>query len=83
MYTDIFSLCSEVLRSTIAQKAIDMGFEPSVVEKTILEKISTTGSGFSSLGELVEAYLGAQENSSAKSQEQGIIPHVSRTGVIV
>ncbi|XP_074530220.1 E3 ubiquitin-protein ligase XIAP [Halichoeres trimaculatus] len=61
---------NEVLSSSLAQKAIAMGLEPSAVEKTILKKISTTGVGYSSLGELVEDYLAAQENNSAKSQKQ-------------
>lgn len=45
---------NEVLQSAMAQKAIGMGVEPSVVEKTILEKISKTGSSYSSLEALVE-----------------------------
>lgn len=48
------SLCSEVLQSAMAQKAIETGLEPSVVEKTILEKINQTGSSHSSLEELME-----------------------------
>lgn len=60
---------NEVLSSTLAQRAIAMGLEPSLVEKTILEK-TRTGVGYSSLGELVEDYLGAQEDNSATSQKK-------------
>lgn len=49
MCDDVSSLCSEVLRSAMAQKAVGMGLEPSVVEKSILEKISKTGSDYSTL----------------------------------
>lgn len=45
---------NEVLQSSMAQKAIEMGLEPSVVEKAVLEKINRTGSGYSSLEALVE-----------------------------
>ncbi|TNN38104.1 E3 ubiquitin-protein ligase XIAP [Liparis tanakae] len=56
---------NEVLQSAMAQKAIEMGLEPSVVEKTILEKIDQTGSGHSSLEELVEDCL----NNSQQLEE--------------
>lgn len=38
----------------MARKAIEMGLEPSIVEKTITEKISRTGSGYSNLEALFE-----------------------------
>ncbi|KAK5865094.1 hypothetical protein PBY51_016285 [Eleginops maclovinus] len=61
----------EVLRSDMAQKAIEMGLEPSVVEKTILEKISTTSSGYSTLEALVEDCLhNTQLSDAASSQGQ-------------
>ncbi|XP_070769393.1 E3 ubiquitin-protein ligase XIAP [Enoplosus armatus] len=56
---------NEVLRSAMAQKAIGMGLEPSVVEKTTLEKISRTGSGYSSLEALIEDCL----NNTPVTQE--------------
>ncbi|XP_068442335.1 E3 ubiquitin-protein ligase XIAP [Clinocottus analis] len=58
---------NEVLQSAMAQKAIGMGLEPSVVEKTILDKISATGSGYSTVEELVEDCL-------SNSQEQDVDP---------
>ncbi|CAJ1058240.1 E3 ubiquitin-protein ligase XIAP [Xyrichtys novacula] len=61
---------TEVLNSSVAQKALLMGLEPSVVEKTILEKINRTGVAYSNLEELVEDCFNTQENNSAKSQEQ-------------
>nr|XP_043896626.1 E3 ubiquitin-protein ligase XIAP [Solea senegalensis] len=48
---------NDVLQSAIARKAIEIGMKPFVVEKTILEKISRTGSDYSSLEELVEDTL--------------------------
>lgn len=45
---------SEVLQSSMAQKAIEMGLEPSLVERTILERMRITGSGHSSVQALVE-----------------------------
>ncbi|KAL6117937.1 xiap [Pungitius sinensis] len=56
---------NEVLESVMAQKAVGMGLEPSVVEKTILEKISKTGSDYSTLEALVEDSL----NNSQKQDE--------------
>ncbi|KAM9357281.1 E3 ubiquitin-protein ligase XIAP [Symphorus nematophorus] len=60
---------NEVLRSAMAQKAIDMGLEPSVVETTILEKIGRTGSGYSSLEELVEDCINNRPRSDAAQEE--------------
>nr|XP_020485299.1 E3 ubiquitin-protein ligase XIAP [Labrus bergylta] len=62
---------NEVLHSAMAQRAIGMGLEPSVVEKVILEKISLTGLGYSSLEELLEDCNNkTQDSDPAKSQEQ-------------
>ncbi|KAM3612380.1 uncharacterized protein V6R79_007762 [Siganus canaliculatus] len=67
-----FSGCrNEVLQSSMAQKAIEWGLKPSVVEKTTLEKISRTGSGYSSLEALIEDCLNSSpQNDDAKTQEQ-------------
>lgn len=59
-----------VLRAAMAQEAMAMGIEPSVVEKSILEKISRTGVGYSSLEELMEDCQNTQESNPANSQEQ-------------
>lgn len=62
---------NEVLQSAIAQKAIGMGLEPSVVEKTILEKMSRTGSDYSTLEALMVDCLNMTPDSdAAKTQEQ-------------
>ncbi|XP_073343475.1 E3 ubiquitin-protein ligase XIAP [Pagrus major] len=62
---------NEVLRSAMAQKAIEMGLDPSVVERTTLEKIGRTGSGYSSLEALMEDCLNNTPLSdAAESQEQ-------------
>lgn len=76
MCDDVSSLCSEVLRSAMAQKAVGMGLEPSVVEKSILEKISKTGSDYSTLEELVE-------DSLNNSQEQGTVSATCHTSLMV
>ncbi|KAM9376447.1 E3 ubiquitin-protein ligase XIAP [Pholidichthys leucotaenia] len=52
---------NEVLRSAMAQKALEMGLKSSVVEKIILEKISETGSGYSRVEDLVEDCLKSPE----------------------
>lgn len=75
MSTDNSCLCVEVLQSAMAQKAIEMGLEPSVVEKIILEKISRTGSGYSSLEALMEDCLSSTpQNDPADAEEQGMVP---------
>ncbi|XP_059202015.1 E3 ubiquitin-protein ligase XIAP [Centropristis striata] len=62
---------NEVLQCAMAQQAIGMGLEPSVVEKTILEKISRTGSDYSSLEALMEDCLNrTPESANAQSQEK-------------
>ncbi|XP_027132265.1 E3 ubiquitin-protein ligase XIAP-like [Larimichthys crocea] len=62
---------NEVLRSTMAQKAIELGLEPSVVERTILEKISKTGSGYSSLEELLEdGFNNTPQSDAAQAENQ-------------
>ncbi|XP_010795491.1 baculoviral IAP repeat-containing protein 8-like [Notothenia coriiceps] len=53
----------------MAQKAIEAGLEPSVVEKTILEKISTTGSGYSDLEVLMDDCLNDTAKSDAASSQ--------------
>ncbi|KAJ4945444.1 hypothetical protein JOQ06_023129 [Pogonophryne albipinna] len=62
---------NEVLRSDMAQKAIEAGLEPSVVEKTILEKISATGSGYSTLEALMDdCFNDTAMSDAASSQSQ-------------
>lgn len=51
----------------MAQEAIRMGLEHSVVEKTILEKISRTGSGYSTLEALLnDCFNNTTESHAAK-----------------
>lgn len=65
---------SEVLQSSIAQKALQMGLEPSLVEKAILERMKNTGSVHSSVQALVEdclSYKAApQEDDPLKKLEK-------------
>ena len=78
MYTDDSWLCSEALRSAVAQKAVEMGLNPCEVEKTILEKISRTGSGYSSLEALLEDCLNnSHESDTTETEKQGTVPPVS------
>lgn len=63
-----FSGQSEMLQSSIAQKAIEMGLEPSLVEKTILQKLQTTGSSFSSVQALVEGCLNYEPENEASTK---------------
>lgn len=48
---------SDVLQSSIAKQAIEMGLDPSLVERTILERMRVTSSGHSSVQALVEDCL--------------------------
>lgn len=61
----------------MAQKAIEMGLEPGVVERTTLEKIIRTGSGYSSLEALMEDCLNnTPESDAPETQEQGTVDTV-------
>lgn len=62
---------SDVQQSAIAQKAIEMGLEPSLVERIILEKIRATDSGYSSVQALVEDCLNnSPANEALRKAEQ-------------
>ncbi|XP_068181619.1 E3 ubiquitin-protein ligase XIAP isoform X2 [Antennarius striatus] len=62
---------NEVSQSAMTQRAIEMGLHPSVVERTTLDKISRTGSGYSSLEALVEDCLNNTPQSDVtKTPEQ-------------
>ncbi|XP_075960011.1 E3 ubiquitin-protein ligase XIAP [Anarhichas minor] len=66
---------NEALQSAVAQTAIGMGLEPGVVEKTILEKIGKTGSGYSTVEELMEDCLkDTLQRDAANSQDQDVDP---------
>lgn len=67
-----FSLFPDVLQSAMAQKAIGMGLEPTVVERTILEKMSRTGSDYSSLEALLQdCFNKTPDSDAAKAEEEG------------
>ncbi|KAK2903903.1 hypothetical protein Q8A73_010560 [Channa argus] len=60
-----------VLQSAMAQKAIEIGIEPIVVEKTIKEKIDRSGSAYSSVEELIQdCYNNTPENNTASTDKQ-------------
>lgn len=61
---------SEVLHSALAQKAIEMGLDPCVVEKTIKEKMSQTGSGYLSLEPLLEDAIKNMPKSETQRRDQ-------------
>lgn len=56
---------NEVLRCPAAQRAIQIGLDPSLVEKIILDKIHSTGSGYSNPESLIEDYLNDRAGSDA------------------
>ncbi|XP_072520121.1 E3 ubiquitin-protein ligase XIAP [Salminus brasiliensis] len=45
---------SNVMQSEIAQKAVEMGFDPTKVERTILEKIRQSSKGYSKVEDLIQ-----------------------------
>lgn len=50
-----FSLAaSNVLQSEIARKAVDTGYDPVTVERTILERIRQTSEGYSRVEDLIQ-----------------------------
>ncbi|KAM6923759.1 E3 ubiquitin-protein ligase XIAP [Xenentodon cancila] len=61
---------NDILQSPVALKAIEMGFECSMVEKTILKKISSTGSGYSNVEALVEDCFDSTAESKSTNTEQ-------------
>lgn len=54
----------------MAQKVIELGLEPSVVESTIFEKMNRTGSGYSCIEALVEDCL-CHSPTSERTEERG------------
>ncbi|XP_052005209.1 E3 ubiquitin-protein ligase XIAP-like isoform X2 [Xyrauchen texanus] len=58
-----FSSQEGAKQSEIAQKAVEMGFDPIEVEKTILQKIRQNSEGYTSIEALIED-LSGQENDS-------------------
>lgn len=56
----------------MARTVLEMGLDPSVVERITQEKIQTTGSGYSSVETLVEDCLNSTAPSeAATAQDQG------------
>nr|WEA82124.1 XIAP [Ctenopharyngodon idella] len=53
----------KVLQSEIAQKAVDMGFDPIKVESTILQKLRQNNKGYTSVEALIQD-ISAQESAS-------------------
>ncbi|XP_046869951.1 E3 ubiquitin-protein ligase XIAP [Hypomesus transpacificus] len=61
----------QVLLSPMAQKALEMGLEGCLVEKTILGQIQKTGDGYSTLEALLhDCFKGAPDSESPVSNEQ-------------
>ena len=59
----------------MALKAIEMGIEHSVVRQTILKKMSSTGSGYSTVEALVmDCLQSPEEGTSNKTGEQSSAP---------
>lgn len=51
------------MQSEIAQKAVEMGFDPVKVERAILEKIRQSGQGYSSVENLLQDVLRNSEEN--------------------
>lgn len=69
----ISTLCSaaqKVLQSEIAEKAVDMGFDPVKVERTILQKLRQNAEGYTSVEALIED-ISAQESDSTMPEKSG------------
>ncbi|XP_017275162.1 E3 ubiquitin-protein ligase XIAP [Kryptolebias marmoratus] len=56
-------------QSEMARKAIEIGIEPSMVERSILQKIDRTGSGFSNVEALVEDCLSNTAESEMPDED--------------
>ncbi|KAI5620628.1 E3 ubiquitin-protein ligase XIAP, partial [Silurus asotus] len=53
-FANFLSAASNVMQSEIARKAVNMGFNPVEVERTILEKIRQKSEGYSTVEDLVQ-----------------------------
>ncbi|KAM9413021.1 E3 ubiquitin-protein ligase XIAP-like [Salvelinus alpinus] len=60
---------TEVLRSAMAQRAVEMGLEPALVERTILERIRRAGTGYSTLETLLQDCFNRGPDSDAETAE--------------
>ncbi|XP_053735640.1 E3 ubiquitin-protein ligase XIAP isoform X1 [Synchiropus splendidus] len=65
----------ELLKSSMAQKAVEMGLDPQVVKNTILEKMQNTGTAYSDLETLVQdCYSNSQESTASNGEQQDETP---------
>ncbi len=48
------SAAQKVLQSNISQKAVEMGFDPIKVERTILQKLRQNAEGYTSVEALIQ-----------------------------
>ncbi|XP_048088217.1 E3 ubiquitin-protein ligase XIAP isoform X2 [Alosa alosa] len=58
---------ASIMQSEIAQRAVEMGFDPVKVERAILEKIRRFGQGYSSVENLIQDVL----SNSAENDPEG------------
>lgn len=63
LFALLISAATNVMQSEIAQKAVDMGFDPVKVERAILEKIRKSGQGYSSVESLIHNVLSNSEEN--------------------
>lgn len=69
IYT-LSAAAQKVLQSEIAQKAVDMGFDPIKVESTILQKLRQNNKGYTSVEALIQD-ISAQESASDVPKKAG------------
>lgn len=65
----------------MAQRAVEMGLEPALVERTILERIRRAGTGYSTLETLLQDCFNRGPDSDAETAENhGMCLTVSNAG---
>lgn len=70
MICTLSAAAQKVLQSEIAQKAVDMGFDPIKVQSTILQKLRLNNEGYASVEALIQD-IRAQESASDVPKKVG------------
>lgn len=66
---DPFPTGQNVMQFKIAQQAVEMGLDPTKVESTILEKMRSTGEGYTKVELLVEDVLRSSAEGSVEEPQ--------------
>ena len=69
----LLPLSTEVLQSANAQKAVEMGLEPALVERTIQERLRRDGTGYSTLETLLQDCFNRDPDSDAENHGMCLI----------